>query len=163
MSFATRVPLGAETFIKTPMTSCLHYQCVLAEHACLRVSEEVVHADVERLAAHIAQVGHWTAPIPIEKGTGIIMDGNHRWHAARLLRLTHLPCIPIDYGDPRVRILRWDDGSEFPLADIHATLSIGRVLPYKSTRHLFAPPLPLLRCALDNLRRVPATAGSAAC
>jgi len=143
------------------MDSRLHYDCVLTEHALLRASEEVDPADVERLAARIAQAGHWTTPIPIERSTGIIMDGNHRWHAARLLRLTHLPCIPIDYGDARVRILRWDDGSDFPVTDIHATLSSGRVLPYKSTRHLFAPPLPELRHTLASLRRVPATAPSA--
>lgn len=140
------------------MDSRLHYECVLTEHALLRASEEVDPADVERLAAHIAQAGLWTTPIPIERSTGIIMDGNHRWHAARLLRLTLMPCIPLDYGDPRVRIQRWGDGSDFPVTDIHATLSSGRVLPYKSTRHLFAPPLPELRYALDSLRRVPATA-----
>jgi len=143
------------------MNSNLHYECVLAEHAVLRASEEVNAADVERLAARIAQAGQWTTPIPIERSTGIIMDGNHRWHAARLLRLSHLPCIPIDYGDPRVRILRWVDGSDFPVTDIHATLSSGRVLPYKSTRHLFEPPLPELCHTLASLRRLSATARSA--
>jgi hypothetical protein len=135
------------------MAPILGYECTLVELAFFRASEEVVLRDVEKLAADILRRHCWTTPIPVERQSGIIMDGNHRWHAARLLQLTHLPCIALDYGDPRVRVVRWEDGSSFALAELRETVARGAVLPYKTTRHMFAPALPEVEFDLAALRR----------
>ena len=93
----------------------------------------------------------WIAPIPIDKGTGIVMDGNHRVRAGRLLGLTHLPCIHLDYADPRVTVRDWNTGHSFEVDKIFRAIDENRILPFKSTKHSFDPPLPQTRIPLDSL------------
>lgn len=133
------------------------YTVVTRELAFFRASEEVVAADVETLAHAIASARQWQAPLPVERSSGIIMDGNHRWHAARLLGLRRLPCILLDYADARVRVVDWTSGQAYPVARIFQTIEAGQVLPYKSTRHSFAPLLPATAIPLDQLFAAGAT------
>ncbi|MFP4592165.1 transcriptional regulator [uncultured Ralstonia sp.] len=118
--------------------------CVALRPAAFFVpSEEVDAGAVHRLAAGIAHAGVWTTPIPIERGTGIVMDGNHRIRAAALLGLHHLPCVLLDYADPRVSVTHWRTGAPFCVDSIWRCILADRGLfPYKTTRHRFAPALP---------------------
>ena len=116
-------------------------------------SEEVDEEAVHRLAASISQAGTWTTPIPIDRETGIIMDGNHRARAAVLLGLHYLPCVLLSYRDPRVVVTHWHSGEPFCVDSIHSQVLLHkRLLPYKTTRHLFAPALPDTEIQLDMLR-----------
>lgn len=89
-----------------------------------RASEHIDETHVRVLAVGIEAAGIWTAPLPVEAGSGFIMDGNHRLAVARRLNLRCLPT------------------------------AIGRqeLLPFKSTRHLFNPPLPGSEIPLALLR-----------
>ncbi|CAB3703051.1 ParB N-terminal domain-containing protein [Trinickia soli] len=105
---------------------------------------EMVDADhVHGLATIIGEMGTWTTPIPIDHGTGIVMDGNHRLHAAAVLGLCYVPCIVLDYLDPRISVTHWRTGAPFCVASIRRRiLQDRRLFPYKTTRHSFAPTLP---------------------
>ncbi|MGT2477312.1 transcriptional regulator [Paraburkholderia terrae] len=95
-----------------------------------------------------------TAPIPVEKQTGIVMDGNHRLKAAALLSLRFLPCVPLDYLDPRVSVSHWDTGAPFCVNSIGRRVLQDRLpFPYKTTRHSFAPTLPHTDIPLLLLRK----------
>ncbi len=128
------------------------YTVVIMAISFFRSSEEVSLADVEQLAKQISAAQRWIAPIPVEKNTGIVMDGNHRLQAAKLLGLTHLPCVLIEYDDPRVSVFEWDKEHPYPVDDIfHAVIHSEQVLPYKTTRHVFSPPLPQTEIGLREL------------
>ncbi|MDT9002101.1 ParB N-terminal domain-containing protein [Paucibacter sp. APW11] len=118
------------------------YEVSLRDTGFFLLSEEVIEADVEALAVRIAAAGRWTMPISVEARTGIIMDGNHRWHAARRLGLRQIPCYLLEYTDPRVRVYEWEHDEPFNLADIFSIANTRQVFPYKTTRHIFTPPLP---------------------
>ena len=106
-------------------------------------SEMVDEDDVRQLAKTIREAGKWTTPIPVDKETGIVMDGNHRLNAARLLCLRYVPCVPLDYLDPRVTVSHWQTGAPFCLESIGQRILQDRLpFPYKTTRHRFAPALP---------------------
>src|SRR6478752_1779855 len=107
-----------------------------------RPSEEVDAAHVRRLAEEVRRSGQWLAPLPVEEDTGLVMDGNHRLQVARLLGLRRLPCVPLRYGDQRLRVRCWKTGRPFSLAELQEIVAIPTVLPYKTTRHAFDPPLP---------------------
>jgi hypothetical protein len=107
-----------------------------------RASEEVDTAHVHQLAEQVRRSGHWLAPLPVEAESGLVMDGNHRLQVARLLGLRSLPCIPLEYGDERLRVRCWKTGRPFTLDELHAFVDADAVLPYKTTRHAFDPPLP---------------------
>lgn len=118
----------------------------------LRASERVDEAHVCRLAATIREAGKWTTPIPIEKETGIVMDGNHRLCAAAMLGLRYLPCVLLDYQDPRVSVTHWHTGEPFSVGNICRHILRDKLLfPYKTTRHRFAPVLPRTEIPLTLL------------
>ena len=111
--------------------------------AFLCQSERVDEDHVRRLASTIERIDAWTTPIPIEASTGIVMDGNHRLRAAMMLGLRYVPCVLLDYLDPRVRVTHWQTNTPFCIASIaRRILHDKRLFPYKTTRHSFAPTLP---------------------
>ncbi|CAH0446555.1 ParB N-terminal domain-containing protein [Ralstonia syzygii] len=125
------------------MHADLSYCVALRPAAFFMPSEEVDADHVRRLADTIRATGLWTTPIPIERDTGIVMDGNHRVRAAALLGLHHLPCVLLDYADPRVSVTHWSSGAPFSVASIRRRIvAERRLFPYKTTRHRFAPALP---------------------
>jgi len=59
------------------------YQIALRALCDVRQSEQVDPLNVQRLREAIIQAGHWLEPIIVERSRGIVMDGNHRFNAAR--------------------------------------------------------------------------------
>lgn len=119
----------------------------------LRRSKEVDDGAVQALADSIREADVWTTPIPIDIHTGIIMDGNHRARAALLLGLDYLPCVLLSYRDPRVRVTSARTGAPFDVDDIYrCVVHDVEMLPYKTTRHDFAPSLPCTEIRLGMLR-----------
>jgi len=129
------------------------YRVAIRPVGFLVASEAVDEAAVRRLAAKIAGEGVWSTPIPVDADTGIVMDGNHRTRAARQLGLSHVPCVLLSYRDPRVRVTDWQTGEPFCIETIfRSVLMQRRTLPYKTTRHVFAPALPETEIRLALLR-----------
>ncbi|WP_197338898.1 ParB N-terminal domain-containing protein [Ralstonia solanacearum] len=134
------------------MHADLSYCVALRPTTFFKSSEEVDADHVRRLADTIRATGLWTTPIPIERETGIVMDGNHRIRAAALLGLHHLPCVLLDYADPRVSVTHWGSGAPFSVAGIRQRIvAERRIFPYKTTRHRFAPALPSTEIPLTML------------
>ncbi len=130
----------------------MEYDVVLYPITLLRPSEEVNMAHVEALTKEIVRCQRWTTPIPIEKETGIIMDGNHRYQVAHHLALTYIPCVLLDYTDTRITVYDWQNGRAFsPLRIREQILKQGNIFPYKTTRHLFSPSLPAVNFPLEQL------------
>lgn len=128
-----------------------NYQLVLRPLSAL-VPTEMVDADsCRRLAQDIVRQGCWTHPVPIDAATGLIMDGNHRFQVAKALGLSVLPCVPLHYGHADVQVTDWTSGQPFAIQAIVGLLASGELLPYKTTRHTFARPLPTLALPLQHL------------
>lgn len=104
------------------------------------------------LEKKIREEGLWTRPLFIDRITRVVMDGHHRLAASRRLGLTVLPCFALDYDDPDVSVSRWENDEPISPEEILAAGTCGKLLPYKTTKHLisrswsFSPiPLELLR------------------
>jgi len=69
-----------------------------------------------------------------------------------LLGLRYLPCVPLDYVDLRVTVLDWKTHEPFSVERIYRSVMNNQVLPYKTTKHLFAPMLPGTEIPLEVLR-----------
>jgi len=129
------------------------YQITLKPISFFLPSEEVNTNDVQRLAAKIRGNGIWTTPLPVDGATGLVMDGNHRLRAAAMLNLAYLPCVLLNYQNPGLMVLDWQTGMPFDIEHIYRVVVHGKkVLPYKTTRHLFSPALPGTAISLDELR-----------
>lgn len=119
--------------------------------AFFKRSEAVDYENVLLLKQRIAEAGQWLHPIPVESTHGIVMDGNHRVTVAALLGLKMLPCIRLRYDDPRVKVYDWRTGAPFDVDRIMDCVGADRMLPQKSTRHLFSPALPTVNIDLAAL------------
>ncbi|WP_449432231.1 transcriptional regulator [Pseudomonas putida] len=133
----------------------MHYSYAIELTAIdtLHASEAIDERHARALAQDILARQQWCTALPIERHRGLVMDGNHRLFAARLLGLRQIPCVLLDYADPRVRVCGWADGKAFDLARLYLTLAAGELLPFKTTRHHFQPALPSINLPLALLRQ----------
>jgi hypothetical protein len=102
----------------------------------LHVHEEVDHAAVETLAEAIAREGVVHEPIWVARGTGVILNGHHRYYALRRLGARFVPAWILDYEDQRIRLERWSEGEPVTKADVLHRAAHGRPYPIKTTRHI---------------------------
>jgi len=126
------------------------YRVTLIGIAQLRPTEEVDPAHAGRLAEAIAADGAVFQPILVERSALAILDGHHRFCAARALGLALLPAILIDYDDPRLTLASWSERN-FSKPDVLRAAQTGELLPRKSTRHILAPAPEPVRIAIRDL------------
>lgn len=127
------------------------YEIALRSLRNVQPSEHVDPANVTMLRESIVKAGRWLQPIIVERSQGIVMDGNHRFSAAMQLGLKRVPCILLDYADPRVSVRHWQTGHAFEISEIFTTIARGEIFPYKTTRHSFDPALPVVSIPLEQL------------
>ena len=105
----------------------------------IQETEEHDFIRANQLADAIRELGFWTVPIAIEHSMLAIMDGHHRFNAAKLLNLARVPCVLMDYGKSGVTLQSWRNEWEVTVDDIFLILKEGKKFPIKTTRHLFNP------------------------
>ena len=105
----------------------------------LRETEEHDSTRAKQLADAIFELGFWTVPIVIEHSMFAIMDGHHRFNAAKLLNLARVPCILMDYQKSGVVLHSWRNEFDISVTDIFMMIRNNKKYPLKTTRHLFNP------------------------
>lgn len=135
------------------MTADGTYRIELFPLADIHPTEHYSEAHSENLRTEIAITGVWTKPLLVDRDRAALMDGHHRYHAARALGLTLVPVIRLGYDDPAVTLKSWRPGEHFTPPDIWEICDTGRLLPMKTTRHVIGVPLPFSRVPLEQLAR----------
>jgi hypothetical protein len=105
------------------------------------------------LAAQIEAHGVWTMPLLVEVSNLVILDGHHRWEAAKRLALAAVPAVLIAYGDPRLSLVSWRERERWSPKDVIARALSGELCPVKTTRHRLQPSLRPIAICLADLRR----------
>ena len=134
------------------MTQTHSYQITLIALENLRPTEEYSPSHADNLRAEIEITGVWTHPLLVDRDHFALMDGHHRYHAARALGLTAVPGILLSYDDPAVELKSWHPGESYTPEMIWEICRSGALLPMKSTRHIIHALLPFSRVPLDQLR-----------
>lgn len=118
--------------------------------AALKHIEEYDVRRVEELKEKILTENCWTVPIVVEKKKHLVLDGQHRFEAAKALGYTRIPAIVVDYNSVKVWTLR----REYPVSQkkVFAKVGAGEVYPYKTVKHKFSFVLPEIAVALDELK-----------
>ena len=114
----------------------------------LRIHEEIVPDRVEALVQEIRGSGRVEQPILVARGSGVVLDGHHRFEALRRLGVRKVPAWVIEYDDPLVQLDRWDAGPPLSKRDVVERARAGQPFPPKTSRHrvmieLPARPIPL--------------------
>ncbi|MEY8842530.1 ParB N-terminal domain-containing protein, partial [Cribrihabitans sp. XS_ASV171] len=115
-------------------------------------TEEYSRSHSENLRGEIEITGIWTHPVLIDRERFALMDGHHRFHAARALGLKNVPVILLSYDDPAVELKSWRPGQVYTPEMIWEICETGKLLPMKSTRHIIHAHLPFSRVPLSHLR-----------
>lgn len=118
----------------------------------LRPHEEIDPDSVRKLAEQIREDGVVQSPVVVDAGTRVILDGHHRYAAMDRLGCQLAPCHLVDYGDPSIRVERWDDGSPMDKDELIARALSGDLYPRKTSRHRRLAALPPRPTPLDELR-----------
>lgn len=115
-------------------------------------TEEVNPDFVDILVAGMGVSGVWTHPLLLEERTFAILDGHHRFEAAKRIGLRSVPAVCVSYDNPQVHLESWRPGKHFTPDDILNRARKGNLLPYKSTRHVTDFILPQVRVPISTLQ-----------
>ncbi|MCH1528241.1 MAG: ParB/RepB/Spo0J family partition protein [Candidatus Poseidoniaceae archaeon] len=98
--------------------------------------------------------GGYTKPLIVDRVTGAILDGHHRYSIALELNLAQLPVIAVDYLlDETIEVDVWPSAGVDSLTkeEVIAMSLSGEVFPPKTSRHRIADHLPPIHVPLEVL------------
>tara|TARA_B100000029_G_scaffold395976_1_gene393905 strand:+ start:102 stop:512 length:411 start_codon:yes stop_codon:yes gene_type:complete len=121
----------------------------------LKAHEEVHQKKVIELFEMTLRWGGYTKPLLIDRETGTILDGHHRFEVGKKLKLKFIPAIVTDYfEDERITVTTWPN-SEIKNIDkkdvIEMALS-GKLYPPKTSKHALSEYLPPIMVKLEDLK-----------
>lgn len=91
----------------------------------------------------------WTKPVCVDSAHYLVMDGQHRMEAAKILNLPYVPCVMFNYDAVAIHSLRDNYMVDHDLV-ITRSLS-GDIYPYKTVKHRFPTEIPELSISLKDL------------
>ena len=120
----------------------------------LKTHEEVIHERVTNLKNAIKKWNEYRMPLLVDRKSGAILDGHHRYHVGRQLRLTRLPVVLVDYlEDDTIDVDVWPECGLDCLSKedvINMSLS-DSVYPPKTSKHGFVAEMKPINIPLSHL------------
>ena len=127
---------------------------VLVETVSLRGHEEVIPDNLETRTSKLLRKGFYK-PIIVDRGSMVILDGHHKWTAAKSLGLARVPVILVDYlVDEGVLVDVWPDCGRESIAktEVLEMGVSGDVFPPKTSRHTLPFKIPSISIPLSDLK-----------
>jgi ParB-like chromosome segregation protein Spo0J len=122
----------------------------------LRPHEQILPKKVDQLEKMTHRWNAYTKPLLIDRATGTILDGHHRYQVAQRLELLCVPCVLIDYlEDSLIELDVWPNCGRDKVTKnevIQAALS-GNLFTPKTSRHRLSDHLPPIAVPLSRLRK----------
>ena len=121
----------------------------------LKPHEEVKPKNVDILHEMTLRWNAYTKPLLVDRESGAILDGHHRYEVGLRIGLSRVPVILVDYlDDDGIEVDVWPASGRDSLDKqeiIEMALS-GEVFPPKTSRHRFSDHMPPIAVPLDILR-----------
>jgi hypothetical protein len=133
-----------------------HVDVHLVDLTWLKPHEEVVSEQhVEDLLEATQRWGAYVSPLLVDRVTGTILDGHHRYHVGKRLGLNRVPAVLVKYeDDPLITVDVWDGCGVKALTkrQVLAMALSPYVFPPKTSKHTFVDDLPPIRVPLTILQ-----------
>jgi hypothetical protein len=133
-----------------------HVDVHLVDLTWLKPHEEVVSEQhVEDLLEATQRWGAYVSPLLVDRVTGTILDGHHRYHVGKRLGLNRVPAVLVRYeDDPLITVDVWDGCGVKALtkSQVLAMATSPYVFPPKTSKHTFLDDLPPIKVPLTTLR-----------
>lgn len=128
----------------------MSYEIVFVSTSKLIHIEGFSKKRVSWLVEKIKDENIWTKPIAIDSLHYLVLDGQHRMEAAKLLGFKVVPAIKYDYSKVKLWSLR--PNYQFDWQEVTKRSLEGKPYPYKTVKHEFDYKLPEIEIALEQLR-----------
>lgn len=120
----------------------------------LKTHEEVINDRVANLKSAVQEWNEYRQPLLVDKHSGAILDGHHRYHVGCQLGLSKLPVVLVDYlEDDTIDVDVWPECGLDCLSKeevIEMSLS-DKVYPPKTSKHGFVADLEPINIPLSQL------------
>ena len=136
----------------------MHYEAddvELVDINWLKAHEEVHQKKVIELFEMTLKWGGYTKPLIVDKETGAILDGHHRFEVGKRLKLKHLPVIIIDYlKDESITVSTWPNSkiNKVTKKDVIDMALSEKLFPPKTSKHSLSNYLPPIMLEIEKLR-----------
>ena len=120
----------------------------------LRPHEHIIVKKVDQLERMTIRWNAYTKPLLVDKASGTILDGHHRYEIAKRMSLLCLPCVLVDYtSDDSITIIPWPGSGRIEISkeDVLEAATSGELLPPKTSKHLLSDDLPPNSVPLSRL------------
>jgi len=127
---------------------------ILAEHNILKEHEEIIEENLKIRINKMKKRGFYK-PIIADYETNVILDGHHKWNAAKDLGLSKIPIIFVDYfNDSGIKVGVWPKcGKDSITKEEVIEMGLSEyVFPPKTSKHSFDFEIPSLSIPLEKLR-----------
>ena len=127
----------------------------LIEINWLKAHEEVHPKKVIELFEMTLRWGGYTKPLLIDRETGTILDGHHRYEVGKKLDLNYIPAIVIDYlHDDRIGVTTWPNSGleKIEKIDVINMALSEKLFPPKTSKHSLSEYLPPIMIKIEELR-----------
>ena len=122
----------------------------------LRPHEQILPKKVDQLERITHRWNAYTKPLLLDRATGTILDGHHRYNVAKRIGLLCVPCVLIDYlDDDSIELDLWPNSGRDSISKqdvIDAALS-GDLMHPKTSRHRLSDHLPPIAVPLSRLKQ----------
>ena len=106
---------------------------------------------VDWLADKIRRENIWNKPVVLDDKYNLVMDGQHRMEASKVLRLKNVPVIRFSYASVEIWSLR-PGKYQFDWRTVVDRALSGDIYPYKTVKHRFPVAIPRCGFSLEDLR-----------
>ncbi|MGC8933146.1 MAG: ParB N-terminal domain-containing protein [Candidatus Methanodesulfokora sp.] len=96
--------------------------------------EHVKRCRAVEIRRNIEESGVFKRPIVVDRETGTILDGHHRFTAAKIVGLTRIPAFLVRYASAEIEVVGWKD--PVTKRDVLEAALSGKLMPPKTSRHL---------------------------
>lgn len=110
----------------------------IIENHRLKQHEEVENDHLLTLLEQIRRDGFIDVPLVVDKNTGVILDGHHRFNVIKQLGFSHSPCLLVDYQSPEIEVTAWREGQKVSKSKVLEAGMSGRLLKPKTSKHNFS-------------------------
>lgn len=118
--------------------------------SCLLPHEHVRNHRALEIRRSIEESGMFKRPIVVDRETGTILDGHHRFTAAKIVGLARIPAFLVRYASAEIEVVGWRD--PVTKRDVLEAALSGRLMPPKTSRHLLPFEQERVDLSLDEVR-----------
>ncbi len=108
----------------------------------LREHEQIEYERLRQIREEIQREGGLRHPILVDKRSGVILDGHHRFRAYKELGFETIPCVLVDYQSPIVSVRSRRPEISVSKDEVIRRARSGELFPPKTTQHILHVSLP---------------------